>query len=301
MKRKVAKIGPSTLMVSLPNKWVKAYGVKQGDELEVIENNAELVVRSDSRAKIGEKTIDIEEMDNMVYRLIGALYKRGYSNVKILFHNNKQLQSIYKVLSDTCIGLEILDNGKGYVVLKQVAETSQDEFNNIIRRLFIFLTENVNNSIEAVKNLDADELNNLVLNDKNINRYSDLARRLINSRILQNAPEGPLYYIVEQLEKIGDEYRDMFKYLLEAKYKIDGKLLALYKEVAELLSHFYKLFYTFNFKSLEEFYFKNFTIKIKIKSMMDELQKKDLRVLFFLENIQKSVFDLNGSVMTHNL
>ncbi|HLD02231.1 MAG TPA: phosphate uptake regulator PhoU [Candidatus Nanoarchaeia archaeon] len=301
MKRKVAKIGPSTLMISLPSKWVKIHGIKQGDELEVIENNAELVVRSDSRAKIGEKTIDIEEMDNMVYRLVGALYKRGYSNVKLLFHNNKQLQSIYKVLSDTCIGLEILDNGKGYVTLKQVAETSQQEFSNIVRRLFIFLTENVNNSVEAVKNLNVDELNNLILNDKNINRYSDLARRLINSRILQNSPEGPLYYIVEQLEKIGDDYRDLFKHAIEMRIKIDGKLLALYKEVSELLSHFYRLFYTFNFKSLEEFYIKNSAIKTKIKTMWDELPKKELRVLFYLENIHKSIFDLNGSVMTNNL
>ena len=35
MQRKVNQIGPSTLMVSLPSKWVKRYNVKKGDSLEL--------------------------------------------------------------------------------------------------------------------------------------------------------------------------------------------------------------------------------------------------------------------------
>jgi len=37
MKRKVIKLGSSTLVTSLPSKWTNMLGVKAGDEIEVTE------------------------------------------------------------------------------------------------------------------------------------------------------------------------------------------------------------------------------------------------------------------------
>ena len=48
MKRKVAQIGPATLMVSLPSKWVKRNKVKKGQEVDVIEDNTKLTVSVDT-------------------------------------------------------------------------------------------------------------------------------------------------------------------------------------------------------------------------------------------------------------
>ncbi|MBT5043325.1 AbrB/MazE/SpoVT family DNA-binding domain-containing protein, partial [Candidatus Woesearchaeota archaeon] len=53
VKRKVSLIGPSTLMVSLPSKWVKAFGIKKGDEIEITENGSNLLLES-QRLKKGE-------------------------------------------------------------------------------------------------------------------------------------------------------------------------------------------------------------------------------------------------------
>jgi len=43
MKRKVSQIGPATLMVSLPSKWAKQFGVKKGSELEIEEKGNKLL------------------------------------------------------------------------------------------------------------------------------------------------------------------------------------------------------------------------------------------------------------------
>ena len=40
MKRKVNKVGPTTLSITLPSKWVKENNIKKGDELELdLKNN----------------------------------------------------------------------------------------------------------------------------------------------------------------------------------------------------------------------------------------------------------------------
>ena len=50
-KRKVSLIGPSTLMVSLPSKWVKEFGVKKGDEINITENGPNLLLESQKLKK----------------------------------------------------------------------------------------------------------------------------------------------------------------------------------------------------------------------------------------------------------
>ena len=53
MKRKIVKHGNSTLTVSLPSKWAKNNSLKQGDEIDVIENGKELILNSKKEAGLG--------------------------------------------------------------------------------------------------------------------------------------------------------------------------------------------------------------------------------------------------------
>ena len=53
MIRKVNLIGPSSLMISLPSKWVRRLQVKKGDEIEVKEKGNSLVVG---------KTLQVDKM-----------------------------------------------------------------------------------------------------------------------------------------------------------------------------------------------------------------------------------------------
>ena len=44
MRRKVIKQGPSTLMVSLPSKWVKNKNIKRGDEINLFEQGEDIII-----------------------------------------------------------------------------------------------------------------------------------------------------------------------------------------------------------------------------------------------------------------
>ena len=46
MKRKLVKQGAATMMISLPSKWIKENGLDKGDEIELIEQGGELLIKS---------------------------------------------------------------------------------------------------------------------------------------------------------------------------------------------------------------------------------------------------------------
>ena len=150
MKRKVARIGPSTLMISLPSKWAKKYGLKKGDELDILENNEKLIVSTQDEISKKELEINVSSLDLMLYRLIGAVYKSGYEQVKIVFNTPKQLETIYDVLRKTCIGFEIIEQSKNFIVIKEISKPEQQEFENVLRRNFLFLLSVANDSLDSV-------------------------------------------------------------------------------------------------------------------------------------------------------
>ena len=170
MKRKVALIGPSTLMVSLPSKWVKKYGIKKGNELDVEENNTNLIISSKENCESKSKYIDLGRLDKVVYRIIGALYKKGYDHVNIKFNNPRQLNDIMDVLSRTCLGFEVVDHNSDHITIKEISKPKVDDFNNVVKRCFLFLISVSEESLNAIKSEDNNELNKVIIKDSLINR-----------------------------------------------------------------------------------------------------------------------------------
>ena len=66
MKRKVIKQGPATLMISLPSKWAKNIGLKQGDEVELIEKGNGLLISSGSVSEGKECLIELKNIKQWI-------------------------------------------------------------------------------------------------------------------------------------------------------------------------------------------------------------------------------------------
>lgn len=298
MKRKIAQIGPSTLMISLPSKWAKKFNLKKGHEIDILENNEKLIVSTQNEILKKELEINVSSLDIMLYRLIGAIYKAGYDQVKIIFNNPKQLEIIYDVLRKTCLGFEIIEQSKNFILIKEISKIEHSEFENVLRRNFLFLLSVANDSLDAVKKQDYEELKNVTLRDHNINKYSDFCRRILNKKAISEK-NSPLYHIIEQIEKIGDIYRDLCLYVSENKLKLNKETLDIYENVNSFFNAFYETFYKFNLPNLEEFGQKRNEIRELLKTSLTKFQDK--QVLFYLNNIFTTTFDLNGALMTYHL
>lgn len=158
MKRRVALIGPSTLMISLPSKWVKKYGIKKGSELDVEENGGSIIVSSKESDSTKSKYIDLGKLDKIVYRMIGALYKGGYDEVRIKFNSPNQLNDLLDVLSRTCPGFEVIEHGKDHLVIKEISKPKAEDFDNVLRRCFLSLISVSEESLNAVKSENKNKL-----------------------------------------------------------------------------------------------------------------------------------------------
>nr|MBI4156766.1 phosphate uptake regulator PhoU [Candidatus Woesearchaeota archaeon] len=294
MKRKVSLIGPSTLMVSLPSKWVKENNIKKGDELEILEDNKNLKIVINKTDKKLVANFDVSNLDKMLYKFVAALYKAGFDEVKLIYNTPEQLKIIYGVLNQVCIGYEIVEEGNKFVIIKQISEVKEEDFENVLRRLFQLLISISEDGLKAIEKNDKSSLNELTLRDYNINKNADFCRRCLN----KNKAYGPIYHIIEQLERIGDAYKDMFNEL--TKNKKQGKeIINYYKNINIFLNHFHITYYKYNDLKLEEMY----KIKKKLdkdsKEIYEELGKDD--ILEYLNKIKDYIFEMNGSLMIKNL
>src|SRR3989344_5447007 len=296
MRRKIALIGPSTLMVSLPSSWAKKYNLKKGNEIEIEENQSRLIISTDKETAKKEITIDVSSLDTMLYRFIGAVYKSGYEQVKIIFKNPKQLETIYEVLRNTCIGFETVEQSKNYIIIKEISKPEKNEFENILRRNFLFLLSVAKDSLEMIKSQNFEELKNVILKDLQINKYSDFCRRLLNKRALAENISA-LYPFIEQLEKIADMYRELCRYVYENNIKVEKEILEIYESINNFLSDFYGVFYKFDLEKIESFGSR----RNNILDLIRNSKPKDKNVLFYLNNIFTMTYDLNGVLMTYKI
>ncbi len=296
MKRKVALIGPSSLMVSLPSKWVKQWNIKKGDEVEVQEKEGVLMIGTPLKEEERSIVLDMKDFELGVNRVIGALYKQGYDQVTLHISSPKQLETIYQVLKKTCIGYEIIEQTKGKVVMKQISKLEPNEFDHMLKRLFLFLLCSAEECVDAMDAKKVAAVNTIITRDDSINRYADFCRRVLNVQQMKKA--NAVYHVIEQMERIGDEYKDMCKYVMQQKMILDEKLIPKVKVAKEVLEQFYHLFYGFSFEKLEFFYKKYNNDARDMDDLLKQIKNPEqIRVLFHLRSIVKLVFDAMGNVI----
>ncbi|MBU4502331.1 MAG: AbrB/MazE/SpoVT family DNA-binding domain-containing protein, partial [Nanoarchaeota archaeon] len=86
MKRKVIQMAGKTMLVSLPAPWVKKFGIKKGDELELEEGNQNIIISTKKDYSASKIKIDISDLDTQVIKwTLSAIHKSGYDEVEIIY------------------------------------------------------------------------------------------------------------------------------------------------------------------------------------------------------------------------
>lgn len=298
MRRKVSLVGPATLSVSLPSKWAKANNVKKGDEVEVTEDDDNLIIGVRSNNKAEKVTLDVRGIPDVLYRVVGALYKAGYDEIELNYDSPQELAILQKELGRSCVGFELVEQTKSRVVIRSISKLEEDEFETILRRCFLSVLGMAGDSLEAIKNQDTELMQKVILSDDSVNRYSDICRRIINKKMKVSGRSAPVYFITEQLEKIGDMYRDLMKFMIIKPFKLSKENLGLYQEVNLFLRAYYEIYYDFNLKRMNDFVIQKKRIQKLAEKCFECSSQKEILVLFHLNNIFSTTFDLNGALLT---
>lgn len=303
MKRKVIQLAGKTLVVSMPNKWVKKYGVKKGDDVEVEEGERKLVVKVGGKGEKVIKVLDVKDLKLMLNRTIGGLYKAGYDEIEITYYTPEQYSIIRDVLNKTCMGYEIIKHGQRTILIKNLSDLHTQELDNLIRRLFLTLLSSADDTLDYIKQGNLKAMEEIELRDETIDKYSDLCRRILNIQGYDTTRKTTTYYyICEELEKVGDGYRDLIRFLIKNKtMKVEKSTTDTLYEINVYLRLFYELFYQFDLKKLEQFGEFSNKLRNKFEKLLETSSVKELKMNYHLYRIFSMLFDMNGALITANI
>ena len=278
MKRKVISLGKRTAVATLPSHWLKENKLNTGDFIDLEEHGNWLSISKIGQNKDSFKEDNIQQLDSMTNRYIGALYKAGYDKIQLKV-KKKQISIIQETLEKTCIGLEIIKITENEIHIQRIAKLDEIDVESLIKRMFFTLQSTAQDFLLALYSMKNEDFVSVIKKDDQTNRLADTIRRHLNKE--QRDPIN--YAIAEQLENIGDWFKNKAK----AKDKnISPKKLKKINEMIELL---YDLYFAFSLEKLELFGSKSSEISKNIKS--DEN----------LESLYTQLFHIHGLILTKRL
>lgn len=298
MKRKLVKQGGSALTISLPFKWIKRFGLEAGDEIDVEEKDNKLFISTYAEPKGEKKEIDLGEHKLMIKRILGALYKAGYDEFNVQFETSEQFAIIQEVVMEEFIGFEIVDQRRKSLLIKRISNIEHTEFETMLKRMMVIIKLMGEEGLAAARDDDKELLKMIVLRDKEVNKISDYCRRIINKRGLHlDTRPAPLYFITEQLEKIGDIYRDLCKYYLTNKISKESE--QIFNDINGFYKDFYEIFLKFDLSLMDMFCKKKEKMKKNIHSAL--AKGKDPLPSSYFHMFLICVWDMNGPLMAIRL
>jgi len=305
MKRKVIQIADSTQLVSLPRKWALQHGIKKGDEIEVTEDGNRIIVSTERGYEVNKVEVDTEGLDIMIPRFIHSLYKKGVDEIKLTFNSKENMQAIQQALGKEAVGFEITNQGNNFCEVKHVSGELED-FEPILKRTFLLLLSMSEQTLDSLKKGNFNILPNVAFLEEANNRFTTTCRRLLNKKgESKYRPLGPIYYIIEDMENLADQYKYLCNHLynLDKKRKIDKKgisknIISAFEKVDKMLRDFYELFYKFDRAKLVDIGKKRKELVVELYNLLENSNKIGDRIIaHYLVVISQKIFCFIGPLI----
>jgi len=305
MKRKVIQIAGSTQLVSLPREWCKSNNVKKGQEIEVLEDGNRVIIIASTEPVVEKTELEISELGDMTARCIHALYKKGIDELRLTFNDASKIKIVQDAIGKEAVGFEILEQGENHCTIKYVSG-NLEEFDSVLRRTFLLLLTMTNQAYELLRDGKFEALQNTAFLEEANNRFTTICRRYLNKTGKTfEGKTGPMYYIVEELEKVADQY----KYLCQHFHRLKGKNIRLNKSVVKLFSvtndmlrDFYEIFYKFDTEKLTKIKKnRNFAVDEAHKLFQRNLNYADYWLIYHTLAITNRIFAMTGPLLVLKL
>jgi len=298
MKRKLIKHGESSLTISLPRSFVKDNNLKKGQEIEVIESERGLFISPEKSKEHKSVSIDVSNQLEVIRKILGATYKSGYDELNIKFSSFEEIKEIKQALQSQFAGYEIIKQEKNNILIKKISEDDFEQFDNVIRRFFIIVNEMASDIKEATEKDDFHWLKSISLIKYESDRLADYCRRAINLKFKSNYKRlGPIYTIIEQIEKVSDSYQELCEYISNNKIKLSEKTKCIINKQVEFQSLFYSLFFKFDISRMNELKKAKEGLQEEIKSATKRTSEKEVYVLVIIDRALNIIYSLNGPLM----
>lgn len=302
MKRKIIQIAKSTVMVSIPSKFVKKYGITKGDEVDVKEAGSQIVIET-KKPDISKKIyVDATIVKDRVLRyLLSGAHKSGYVEIEIKYNSKEQLDTTNDLLKNLYTGFAMMEQKANKLVLKKISKDIEEEFNPSLRRAFLVTISLSESILEHINKNQFENILDLINLEKTNNQLTNFCERVLNEGFYDCIKTTFTYTIIWNLEKIADEYKHICETLNLYDNKISKDIIALLEEANKLLKGYYDLFYDFKLEKVNDLD----TTKKKIDNLYLEATKnknpKEQKILHHIITIVHKCSDFSTNIVGLNL
>ncbi|MBN2423068.1 phosphate uptake regulator PhoU [Candidatus Woesearchaeota archaeon] len=256
MRRKVSKVGPATLVVSLPSKFVKKYNIKKGDEVDIEEHEKKLVIYTEKDFKTKKIEIDVSGLDrsSLVYS-IRIAYKTGFDEIHVKFKNtsakhlrlNKEKSVLSIIHSETALllGMEIIDEKDNNCILKDLSGGSIKAFEDIVKKIFNLLISSNKELIEAINKNNLSQVKTIEEKHNTITKFISYCLRIINKKGTKNNQTDVMWYhLITNLDEIIDTIKYCGRDFLLNPFTFSNEPVQTLWKIHKALTDFQIFFYT---------------------------------------------------------
>src|SRR3989344_3028529 len=233
MKRKIIQLAGKTFVISLPIKWAKLYGLKKGQELELIEKGKSLIINTQKEIEFSKIKIHLSGPDEFIAKRINTAYKSGYDELELSYDDASVVKIIKKEL-EYLMGYEIVKQGEKYCFVKNIAIQMDEELDNILRRIFLMLLEMADEGIDAVKKQELLRIEDIASLEDTNDKLTNFCKRILNKNSYK------------ELEKIADDYEEILRKISDSKLKLSKETINYFEKINVFLRTFYELYYEFD-------------------------------------------------------
>lgn len=200
MRRKLIKLGPSTLVISMPKKWTNKLKLKEGDEIDIDETGSTLILTGPQKMDISKTTTyNLDKIPTLiVHEMVVGMYKTGLGDITFTNLSKDKSKEIKDVVSDV-MGFEIISSSKNSCRINDIGIAQEVHLRRAEQQIYWKLLQ----MIDEVINLNADEKDVRRI-DKEINRLAFFIQRKIGYYFATYNKAFLIYEKITLLENLGD-------------------------------------------------------------------------------------------------
>lgn len=178
MRRKLVQQGTSTLMISLPSKWIHKLNLKKGDEIAIEQRESGLIISKDEISTKKETTIKLTTpAESAIRTAIVNAYRAGYDVIAVNFNNEEQYKHIAKITKEYLIGFDIAEKSQNKCVLESITGSSEGDSEVILRKIFYNIRSLIDNTEQRLlKKTNFEDYQDVA---SRIQQYDNFCRRLL--------------------------------------------------------------------------------------------------------------------------
>lgn len=300
--RKVQRLGPSTLAMTLPAEWAQEYDVEKGDEVSIrLGGKGTLTVMPESvQSEESEAVINASGLDaDAVERAIVAQYVLGRRIIHIEVEDDETLQStqinaVYNAETQL-MGLGVVEETPDSIAIRCSVDAEDFTLDNLLERLESTGSTMRNEAVKALAHNNPDLAQRALNRERQANKIFVLLLRLIFTsyqnpnlaRAVGLNDSFPLIgyrSIAKNLELTADNAEDIAEIALEAEghaLNIDQSTMRRIREFTEQVNEITEL-------AVEAAVTRDYDTAIHVRQRFNEINNREQEILSDLPEMENN-------------